>query len=251
MTTKSPRPRRSVGRAEKGRADDVSVERAAPIRAEEAHASARPVPFWQKLLRFDESELPEDEEQRRKAMRIAVLGGGAFTALVGVYAAVEFGPPAVVLMLTGLTLIAVIAALWTSVRTLLGETKLSAADAFAIGAPRAEEEQKRAVLRALKDLEFERTVGKISEEDYAVLVTRYRTEAKRLLREIDQATAEQRARAEEVVQEKLVSVGLPPIVAEPVKAPVPAFEPIPEPVEAAPAAAAEPEEEKKETAGDA
>jgi hypothetical protein len=160
----------------------------------------------------------------------------------------------VVLILAALTLIAVIATLWNSVRTLLGETKLSAADAFAIGAPRAEEEQKRAVLRALKDLEFERTVGKISEDDYAVLVSRYRAEAKRLLREIDQATAEQRARAEEVVRARLDAAGLAPVA---VAAPVPAFEPIPEAPAAAPEeappveeAAKQPEDEK-EAAGDA
>jgi hypothetical protein len=265
MTAESPRQRRSSARDGR-RADGGPAPRAAPVVA--SAAAHPPVPVWRKLLGLDESDSPEDEEERRKYRRIGALGGVGFVLGGTVLAGLEFGPPAVVLILAALTLVAVIATLWHSVRTLLGETKLSAADAFAIGAPRAEEEQKRAVLRAMKDLEFERTVGKISEEDYAVLVTRFRAEAKRLLREIDQATAEQRARAEEVVRARLESVGLTALPEEPIVAPpaaVPAFEPIPEEAEAP--AAAEPqlpadpkpeedassemETEKKETAGDA
>lgn len=116
--------------------------------------------------------------------------------------------PLVVLLLAGVAIASVIALFWGSLRTLLGETRLTGADAYAIGAPRAEEEQKRAVLRALKDLEFERSVGKISEEDYRELVGRYRHEAKRLLRLIDDSATEERARAEKLVQSRLVRAGI-------------------------------------------
>ena len=91
-----------------------------------------------------------------------------------------------ILVLATGALVSVIAVFWASVRTLVGETPLSGADAYALGAPRAEEEQKRAVLRALKDLEFERSVGKISDEDYEALVSKYRAEAKRLLRLLEE-----------------------------------------------------------------
>src|SRR5690606_17644433 len=60
------------------------------------------------------------------------------------------GAPAAMLVLIAAALITVIALFWSSVRTLLGEAPLSGADAYAIAAPRAEEEQKQAVLRALK-----------------------------------------------------------------------------------------------------
>lgn len=120
------------------------------------------------------------------------------------------GAPAAMLVLIAAALITVIALFWSSVRTLLGETPLSGADAYAIAAPRAEEEQKQAVLRALKDLEFERSVGKISEEDYAVLVTRYRAEAKRLLRVIDEEAKPRRDRVEHLVRKRLVEAGLAP-----------------------------------------
>lgn len=120
----------------------------------------------------------------------------------------EFGAPGVVLGLAGATLIACIAAFWASVRTMIGETRLSGAEAFAIGTTGGAMEQKRAVLRALKDLEFERAVGKISDEDYKVLVARYRADAKRLLKQIDEASAEKRARAEDLVNKQLEKLGL-------------------------------------------
>ncbi|MFO0759045.1 MAG: zinc ribbon domain-containing protein [Byssovorax sp.] len=131
----------------------------------------------------------------------------ATVVLAGVAGKVQ-GPPAAVLVLAGGALIAVIALLWASIRTLLGETPLSGADAYALGTPRAEEEQKRAVLRALKDLEFEHGVGKISDEDYRELVAKYRAEAKRLLRQIDDDALPRRAKVEALVNARLVQEGL-------------------------------------------
>jgi hypothetical protein len=113
------------------------------------------------------------------------------------------------LVLAGGALVGVIAMFWSSLRTLLGETPLSGADAYALGAPpRAEEEQKRAVLRALNDLKFERSVGKISEEDYRALEAKYRAEAKRLLRLLDEEAAPRRERAEQLVLRRLRQEGL-------------------------------------------
>lgn len=175
--------------------------------------------------------------------------GSRFTRWIGIlaiaaiglgYAGYRFGAPGVVLGYTALAIIAAIGAFWTSLRTLLGETKLSGADAYALGAPRVEEEQKRAVLRALKDLEFERSVGKISEEDYKVLVAGYRKEAKRLLRLLDEASVEQRARAEEIVMARLAELGIER--RDPMAEAPKAEEPKPE----APTKETEPEEPKAE-----
>ena len=150
----------------------------------------------------------EDNVLGRIPVGIAVLAVG----LVGlVLAGLRFGAPGVVLGLAALTLVGVITAFWTSLRTLLGETRLTGADAYAIGAPRVEEEQKRAALRALKDLEFERAVGKISEEAAKVPVSECRREAKRLLRMLDEASADQRARAERVVAQRFAELGLGPL----------------------------------------
>ena len=58
---------------------------------------------------------------------------------------------------------------WTSIQDLSGESELTLDEALGMAAPSAEEERKRSVLRALKDLEYERSVGKISEDDFAEL----------------------------------------------------------------------------------
>ncbi|WP_434043904.1 MULTISPECIES: hypothetical protein [Sorangium] len=135
--------------------------------------------------------------------------GVPLAALVGAgVAGLVAGPPAAILVLAGGALVAVIAIFWASLRVLLGETPLSGADAYAIGAPRTEEEQKQAVLRALKDLEFERSVGKISEEDYAELVAKYRAEAKRLLRLLDADAQPRREHVAALVARHLRRAGL-------------------------------------------
>lgn len=138
-----------------------------------------------------------------------VAGFSTFTVLATVLAGVLVGPAVGILILAGGTLIGAIALFWSSLRALFGETKLSPEDAFAIGAPSVEEEQKRAVLRAIKDLEFEHAVGKISKQDYDNLIARYRSEAKRLLRLIEQKAQPERDAVEHLVTEHLAARGAP------------------------------------------
>src|SRR5262245_48078792 len=113
-----------------------------------------------------------------------------------------------ILILAGGALIVAIAIFWSSLQTLFGETRLAGADAYALGAPQAEEEQKRAVLRALKDLEFERSVGKISEADYQALTAKYRAEGKRLLRVLDEGAETHRVHVEDLVEKRFRREGL-------------------------------------------
>jgi hypothetical protein len=114
-----------------------------------------------------------------------------------------YGVGTALLTLAGGVLLIVISILWASVRTLSGDAAITLEEALALGAPTAAEEQKRAVLQALKDLEFERSVGKIAEPDYQELVARYRTEAKRLLRAVDEDLAPLRDKAAAYVAEQL------------------------------------------------
>jgi hypothetical protein len=154
---------------------------------------------------------PSDDDGRELDQQIAQylkLGLPVGTLVAAVAAGVLQGAPAVVLVLTTGALVSVIALFWASVRTLVGETPLSGADAYALGAPRAEEEKKRAVLRALKDLEFERSVGKISDEDYHALVAKYRDEGKRLIRALDEDAEPRRQKVEGLVAERLFREGL-------------------------------------------
>jgi hypothetical protein len=114
-----------------------------------------------------------------------------------------YGVGTAVLTLAGGVLLIVISILWASVRTLSGDAPITLEEAIALGAPTAVEEQKRAVLQALKDLEFERSIGKIADGDYEELVARYRAEAKRLLRAVDEDLAPLRERAAAFVAEQL------------------------------------------------
>ena len=154
---------------------------------------------------------PSDDDGRELDQRIAMylrIGLPAATGICAVVAGLLQGAAAVVLVLCAGALVSVIALFWASLRTLVGETALSGADAYALGAPRAEEEQKRAVLRALKDLEFERSVGKISDEDYQALVARYRADAKRLLRTLDEDALPRREKVADLVAARLFDEGL-------------------------------------------
>jgi hypothetical protein len=141
------------------------------------------------------------EEHRWKL----VAGFVTLTVLATVLAGVFVGPGIGILVLAGGSLFGAIALFWSSLRAVFGETKLSPEDAFAIGAPSVEEEQKRAVLRAIKDLEFEHAVGKISKQDYDALIARYRMEAKRLLRLIEQKAQPERDAVEHLVQAHLAA----------------------------------------------
>lgn len=149
--------------------------------------------------------MKEQEDQSIEARALGLARTFAPGALVvgTVATGLVAGPSLGVLVLAGGALVGAISAMWASVRALVGETPLAAEDAFALGAPSSEEEQKRAVLRAIKDIEFERAVGKISEEDFRVLLARYRGEAKQLLRRIDESRAPERARAEALAEAHL------------------------------------------------
>jgi hypothetical protein len=126
-----------------------------------------------------------------------LLGAAVTGALVGIEVSL--------LVIAGGALVGVIALLWASVQSLTGESPLTLEEALSLGAPSAEEEQKRAVLRALKDLEYERSVGKITQEDYVELSNRYRAEARRLMHLLDAGGEKERAAIEQILAERLAA----------------------------------------------
>lgn len=129
----------------------------------------------------------------------------AVVTSLGVGTFIGLGPG--LLVLSGSVLLASVFLLWSSLERLSGEATLTVEEAIGLGAPTAEEERKQAVLRALKDLEYERSVGKVSEEDFAELSARYRADAKRLLQTLDTELAPLRRRAEERLSRRLSSQG--------------------------------------------
>lgn len=128
-----------------------------------------------------------------------LLGGAIAVALVGI--AWRFGIGVSIIILASFALLTVIG---MSFRAVQGLTEPDL-DADVDDAPTPAEMQKRSALRALKDLEYERSIGNILEEDYRELEGRYREEAKRAMRAVDAERAELRARAEELAQEAIAA----------------------------------------------
>jgi uncharacterized membrane protein YhiD involved in acid resistance len=139
-------------------------------------------------------------------MSVARWAAPLFTLVAAITAGVLYGVQLVVLTLAAAALLLVIWLLWSSVQALAGESELTFEEAFSLGTRSAEEEQKRAVLRALKDLEYERSVGKIGEDDYHEYAARYRAEAKRLIQVLDENLAEGRKQVEVELARRLAKL---------------------------------------------
>jgi len=104
--------------------------------------------------------------------------------------------PVLFIVLASAALFAALVALFVSLRaSLAGPT---GASSWSSGEPDrgALEDEKNALLRALKDLEYEHEVGKIDDEDYARLERAYRARAKDVLVELDRDLSPYLSRAE-------------------------------------------------------
>lgn len=126
-----------------------------------------------------------------------------------------FGLGTALLVLAASILLTAISTLWSSLQLVAGDASESAHDVVLLAAPGTEFEQKQAVLRALKDLEFERSMGKISEEDYLELRDRYRARARAVLQTIDREIEPERGSAEKLVAAYLKKQGIEPAPAQP------------------------------------
>lgn len=123
-------------------------------------------------------------------------GLGVLVVALAVAAGSSRGVASGFLVLAGAFLLLTLGLLWWSLQSLSGKSKLTLDEALSLARPSAEEEQKQSVLRALKDLEFERGVGKISAEDYQELSLHYRSEAKRLMALLDESHARSKGEVE-------------------------------------------------------
>jgi hypothetical protein len=142
---------------------------------------------------------------------LPVRQGAAALVLLGVVIAGLIGGwPWALWVLAAAALLTAIVLLWESLLALGGSEELTLEEAFSLAAPTAADEQKRAVLRALKDLEYELLMGKISQEDYSALSARYRAQARDLLRQLDQNLGDMRTQAEQLLRERLLEEGLDP-----------------------------------------
>lgn len=105
-----------------------------------------------------------------------------------------FGTAPAILVLAACALIVVVGNLFRAIQSLAEPDEGDAEMATVVTS--AAEQHKHSAIRALKELEFERSVGNIGDDDYAEIVARYRAEAKRAMKLVDEERAEMRARAE-------------------------------------------------------
>src|SRR5690606_25245562 len=166
------------------------------------HAKPIPTRPYAKPLRSCSSkprnrsiDCPKMANSPVKLLRINPWLWAGIAAVAGLVMAQIYGRGAFFLVAGGAALLGAIAILWNSLLALTGEAPLTLDEALSLAAPSAEEERKESVLRALKDLEYERNVGKLSDEDYRELSRRYRQDAKQLLQLVDENLAPARARA--------------------------------------------------------
>ncbi len=98
------------------------------------------------------------------------------------------------------------------------------------------EREKTALLRAIKELEFDRAMGKVSEGDFRDMSDRLRARAVRLIKQLDTGRAGYRELIERELAARRTAIdsrqkagGAPATVAEPIETPLAAVEPETEP----------------------
>ncbi|MCA9606657.1 MAG: zinc ribbon domain-containing protein [Myxococcales bacterium] len=112
--------------------------------------------------------------------------------------------PTLFMVLAGSMVMLGLAALWQSLRSAFGGGPAIGSDG-AVGLPErtALVAEKQTLLRAIKDIQFERELGKISEEDFERLDKAYRRRAKQVLALLDQDLEPYRVRADKEIADAM------------------------------------------------
>jgi ribosomal protein L40E len=142
----------------------------------------------------------------------AVAGVAALLSIAIPWLVVRFGAThamgMIFVLLAGAVVLGILTFLWQSLRGAFGADE---GLAFAAAAPRVERvalvDEKNALVRSLKDLEFERDLGKISDKDYERLEKRLRSRAREVLRLLDVDVAPYIEDAERLVAKHLEKLG--------------------------------------------
>ena len=111
---------------------------------------------------------------------------GLIGATVVVFVSTGQTPAGIILLsLTIFTAAIVGVAAWRTLAPLIGSDELIGPQVLGGRTRAALEREKTLVLRSLKDLEFDRAMGKVSEKDFTEMTTRLRARATRLMRQLD------------------------------------------------------------------
>lgn len=152
-----------------------------------------------------DSTLANEASADQRLARLIALGLPSATILFALASVALFSISFALLVLIGGALLGVIALFWASLRTLSGEAPVDEDDVALDDAvdERARLSRKKMLLRALKDLERERALEKITAEDFTEVAARYREELKSLMRSLDDDLADRREKAEALVRAHL------------------------------------------------
>jgi hypothetical protein len=129
-----------------------------------------------------------------------VLAGFIVLLVGAVVTLVRFGAPALVLWLAFSALTGGVLLFWESLRTALDPDALGdePVDGTDDEVESEFEARKRNALRALRDLEFEHSIGRISDQDFAALNEKYRAEARAAMEALDKSLASYLGTAETI-----------------------------------------------------
>ncbi len=130
------------------------------------------------------SETSTDRDQLQPWQFFTLAGLAGATAVV--FVSREATPAAIVLLslIVGAAAFVGIAA-WRTLNPLTGEQRPGGAPLLGGRSRVALEREKTLVIRAIKDLEFDRAMGKVSEGDFTEMSARLRARASGLLRQLD------------------------------------------------------------------
>lgn len=151
-------------------------------------------------------------DERQNAVRLG-YGTALAASVLGTGMAVTLGPAPAVMTVAGIGLLGAIGFFWASVRTLAGDAplpedfeELERNGSARLASPA--EARKATILLQLKDLERERALGKLNDEDYAELRETYREQAKAAIAEVEAETAAKMSEAEQLAAEYLARKGV-------------------------------------------
>src|SRR5262245_49986574 len=151
---------------------------------------------------FPGGDLPSSRSDSLQPWQLFTLAG-LLGATITVFLSRGQSPAAVILL--SLTVFAAAAVGIAALRTVMPLTSKGSRDTTQVlgGRTRAAlEREKSLALRSIKELEFDRAMGKVSERDFAEMSGRLRSRAARLLRQLD-AGAGYRDQIEREIEKRL------------------------------------------------
>jgi hypothetical protein len=135
-------------------------------------------------VRSGRVELQQNPDALQPWQLFTLAGLAGATAVV--FVTRESGPAGVILLSITVGAAAWMGlAAWRTLAPLFGLHVTSAAEVVGGRARAALERDKALVLRAIRDLEFDRAMGKVSDKDFAEMNTRLRTRAAGILQQLD------------------------------------------------------------------